>query len=269
MVTGETRQRRAVTDISSCGPGGRQSLRRPSKLNNKTGAGSVKDVTKNGSGRSGGALTTDQTVSSGLKCKLQPVITDFLIKGAQDIGSTELPLPQEISNTYGMVNGVSINGILEPEQSGAKPVLTPSQMVEMQNMTENQTIELTGLKDGAGSAGFITDIDRIQSEYKRDQEGNLADILTEPNGTRASRNWNLVAEELLIMEKQNAESGQAEGDVRNADWSKEGGDKFYSLTEDSEGNSSDGVQSNKEDNLSSELETSLSSAIGPTFKQLQ
>ncbi|KAJ1143575.1 hypothetical protein NDU88_009882 [Pleurodeles waltl] len=192
MVTGGTQQRQARADISSSSPGDMWSLTRPSKLNNKTGVGSVKDVTENGCGRSGRALTTDQAVSSGLKCKPQPVITDILFKGAQDIGSTELPLRQESSNTYGKVNGGSNNRILDLEQSGTKPVITPSHMVETQNMTENQTTEFTGLMDLAGSAGSTTDIDRIQLEHKRDKEGNTADILTEPNGTRAIRNWNLV-----------------------------------------------------------------------------
>ncbi|KAJ1194269.1 hypothetical protein NDU88_003558 [Pleurodeles waltl] len=142
-------------------------------------------------------------------------------------------------------------------------------MMEMQNRVENQTIELMGVTERAGSAGHITNIDRLHSEYKRDQEGNPADILIEPKGIRASRNWNPVIEELFITEKQDAESGQAEGVGRDVDWSKEGRDTFYSLTEDSEGNCSYGVQSDAEDNVSSELETSLSSAIGPTVKQLQ
>ncbi|KAJ1180603.1 hypothetical protein NDU88_005824 [Pleurodeles waltl] len=209
MVTGGTQQRWVGMDTDRCGPGGRRSLTRPSKLINKTEAGSVKDVIENGSGRSGGALTTGQAVSSELKGNPQPIITDFPIKGAKATVSIEPLLPQESSDTYRIVYGGSNNGILEPEQSGAKPVLIPAQMVETQNMTENQTIELMGVTEGTGFAGFITNIDRIHSEYKRDQQGNPADILTEPNGTKASRNWSPIMDELLIREKQDAESGQA------------------------------------------------------------
>ncbi|KAJ1187763.1 hypothetical protein NDU88_004533 [Pleurodeles waltl] len=219
MVTGGTRQRWARKDISR-GPSGRRSITRLSKLNNKTGVGSVKDATVNGSGRSGGALTEAQAASNGLKCKPQPAITNFLFIGAQDIGSTEPSLLQESSNIWSMVNRGSINRMLELEQSRAKSVLTPSQVVETQNMTESQTVELMGLTELAGSAGSAPNIDRIQSEYKRDQKGNLADILTEPNGTRVRRNGNLAIEEILITQKQDAEPGEAEEDGRNADWSK-------------------------------------------------
>ncbi|KAJ1114065.1 hypothetical protein NDU88_002304 [Pleurodeles waltl] len=267
MVTGGARQRRPGKDISSSGPAGWRSLTRLSKLNNKSGVGSVKDATENGSGRSSGALIAAQAVSSGLKCKTQPAITDILIKGAQYIGCTELPLSQKSSNICSMEHGYSINRALELEQPRAKSVFIPSQMVETQNVMENQTVELMRLMNLAGSAESAINIDRIQSEYKRDQDGKFADILTEPNGTRASRN--LVIEEILISQKQEAEPGQAEGDRRKSDWSKEGRDKFYSLTEDSEVNSTDGTQSDVEDNFSSDCETNLSSAIGPTVKQLQ
>ncbi|KAJ1207921.1 hypothetical protein NDU88_003311 [Pleurodeles waltl] len=74
---------------------------------------------------------------------------------------------------------------------------------------------------------------------------------------------------LGVTKEQDAELRQSEGVGKDIDWSKEEGDKFYSLTEYSDCKSSDAVQSDAEDNLSSELETSLSSAIGPIFKQRQ
>ncbi|KAJ1200312.1 hypothetical protein NDU88_004136 [Pleurodeles waltl] len=52
------------------------------------------------------------------------------------------------------------------------------------------------------------------------------------------------------------------------DWSKNGGDTFYSLTEDSEAISSGSNQSEDEESISSGLE-SLSSAAGPTVKLQQ
>ncbi|KAJ1159959.1 hypothetical protein NDU88_000463 [Pleurodeles waltl] len=255
-------------DTSSCGLGGRRSLTKLSKLNNKTNAGCVKDVNENGRSWSGG-----EAASSELKGNPQPVITDFLMKGAEGTGTAEPQLlpspPQESSNIYRIVSGGSNNGTLGSDQSGANPVITPVQMEEMQNMVENQPIELLEVMEGADSAGVINDIGETHPEYKKDQEGNFADILTEPNRTRASRNLNPVIQELLITEEQDAEPRQSEGVGKVVGWSNEGRGKFYSLTEDSDGNSSDGVQSDAEDNLSSELETSLSSAIGPTIKQLQ
>ncbi|KAJ1148961.1 hypothetical protein NDU88_001785 [Pleurodeles waltl] len=59
------------------------------------------------------------------------------------------------------------------------------------------------------------------------------------------------------------ETRKAENDGRNIYWSKDGGDKFYSLTEESEADSS-GYDLNEEDGSGSSEAESLSSAVGPT-----
>ncbi|KAJ1103796.1 hypothetical protein NDU88_001217 [Pleurodeles waltl] len=61
------------------------------------------------------------------------------------------------------------------------------------------------------------------------------------------------------------ETGKAENDGRNIDWSKEGGDKFYLLTEESEAASS-GYNLNEEDGSGSSEAESLSPAVGPTVR---
>ncbi|KAJ1135872.1 hypothetical protein NDU88_002301 [Pleurodeles waltl] len=59
------------------------------------------------------------------------------------------------------------------------------------------------------------------------------------------------------------ETRKAENDGRNIDWSKDGGDKSYSLTEESEAASS-GYDLNEEDGSGSSEAESLSPAVGHT-----
>ncbi|KAJ1089786.1 hypothetical protein NDU88_002931 [Pleurodeles waltl] len=61
------------------------------------------------------------------------------------------------------------------------------------------------------------------------------------------------------------ETRKVENDEKNIDWSKDGGDKFYSLKEESEAVSSGCDLSEEGGNVSSTAE-SLSSAVGPTVR---
>ncbi|KAJ1083667.1 hypothetical protein NDU88_003822 [Pleurodeles waltl] len=61
------------------------------------------------------------------------------------------------------------------------------------------------------------------------------------------------------------ETGKVENDRKNTDWSKDGGDKFYSLMEESEAVSS-GCNLSEEDRNASSIAKSLSSAVGPTVR---
>ncbi|KAJ1117778.1 hypothetical protein NDU88_005974 [Pleurodeles waltl] len=61
------------------------------------------------------------------------------------------------------------------------------------------------------------------------------------------------------------ETRKVENDGKNTDWSKDGGDTFYSLTEESEGGSS-GCDLSEEDGNASSTAESLSSAVGPTVR---
>ncbi|KAJ1114471.1 hypothetical protein NDU88_002708 [Pleurodeles waltl] len=64
------------------------------------------------------------------------------------------------------------------------------------------------------------------------------------------------------------ETRKVEKDGKNIDWSNGGGDKFYSLTEDSEAVRSGYNLSEEDGSVSSEAE-SLSSAVGPTVRPQQ
>ncbi|KAJ1179774.1 hypothetical protein NDU88_005008 [Pleurodeles waltl] len=59
------------------------------------------------------------------------------------------------------------------------------------------------------------------------------------------------------------ETRKAENDGKSTDWSQDGGDTFYSLTEESEAGSS-GCDLREEDGNASSTAESLSSAVGPT-----
>ncbi|KAJ1197647.1 hypothetical protein NDU88_001503 [Pleurodeles waltl] len=62
------------------------------------------------------------------------------------------------------------------------------------------------------------------------------------------------------------ETRKVEKDWKHIDWSNDGGDKFYSLTEDSEAVSSGYDLSEEDGSVSSEAE-SFSSSVGPTVRQ--
>ncbi|KAJ1181035.1 hypothetical protein NDU88_006246 [Pleurodeles waltl] len=64
------------------------------------------------------------------------------------------------------------------------------------------------------------------------------------------------------------ETRKAENDGKNIDWSKDEGDKFYSLTKESEAVSTGCDLSEEDGSVSSEAE-SLSSAVGPTLRPLR
>ncbi|KAJ1200212.1 hypothetical protein NDU88_004038 [Pleurodeles waltl] len=64
------------------------------------------------------------------------------------------------------------------------------------------------------------------------------------------------------------ETRKVENEGKNTDWSKDGGDKFYSLMEESEAVSS-GCDRSEEDGNASSTAESLSSAVGPTVRPQQ
>ncbi|KAJ1105081.1 hypothetical protein NDU88_002489 [Pleurodeles waltl] len=170
-----------------------------------------------------------------------------------------------------MENADSSNLALEFAQTLERSATGPLHTVKAQMETQIQPAESMSLIDTIGSAGSATSTDKMQLGHKSDKEGfpKSTDILIEPNGTKDRSNGNPATEESLITQEQDEETGKTEGNGKNTDWSKEGGDTFYSLTEDSEANSSGCTQSEEEDNISFDLETSLSSATGPTVKQQQ
>ncbi|KAJ1172599.1 hypothetical protein NDU88_004444 [Pleurodeles waltl] len=105
-----------------------------------------------------------------------------------------------------------------------------------------------------------------EQEERAKETHNLVKECPESSGRKG-----IVREETRIATGEDVnkdwtfETGKAENDGRTIDWSKDGGDTFYSLTEKSEAASS-GYDLNEEDGSSSSEAESLSPAVGPTVR---
>ncbi|KAJ1203107.1 hypothetical protein NDU88_006901 [Pleurodeles waltl] len=142
---------------------------------------------------------------------------------------------------------------------------------------QSQPAETWSVADLTGATTSVVSLVEIQlqkdnepeilKEGIQDTDDKLPESHIKRTSTRNSKDP--IIDGGPIAEGQDEEIGKTEWNRKNLDWSKEGGQKMYSLTEDSEPISSICNQSEDEESLSSENKTSLSPAIGPTVKQQQ
>ncbi|KAJ1193780.1 hypothetical protein NDU88_003076 [Pleurodeles waltl] len=96
----------------------------------------------------------------------------------------------------------------------------------------------------------------------------IRDTVDEPPESRIRKGKELNIAGYDAVKDLEVETRKIERGLKNIDWSKDGGDKFYSLTEDSEAVSSGDNLSEDEGSISLESK-SLPSAAGPTVKLQQ
>ncbi|KAJ1163049.1 hypothetical protein NDU88_003512 [Pleurodeles waltl] len=87
--------------------------------------------------------------------------------------------------------------------------------------------------------------------------------IQQEKGIEWQKERNTVGED--VVKDWTFETLKVENDGKNSDWSKDGGDEFYSLTEKSEAVSS-GCDVSEEDGNASSMAESLSSVVGPTVR---
>ncbi|KAJ1144092.1 hypothetical protein NDU88_010394 [Pleurodeles waltl] len=251
------RQKRTAKDWSSGGPAGRRSVTGLGKLSSKTGGGMSKYVP--------GLVR--------LKEMPQPAIINFFTSGGQENGSAGPSTPSKDTLMSAVENLELTKLTAELPQAEVMCLGGVLEAAKLHPGAESQPAETRSSVDLTGATTSAVSLLEVQPQKQIYKEGiqDIADKLSEShiNGISTRNSTEPILDGGQIAEGQAEEIGKTEWNEKNTDWSKEGGDTFYSLTKDSEAISSGCNQSEDEESLSSEIETSLSSAVGPTVKHQQ
>ncbi|KAJ1117266.1 hypothetical protein NDU88_005466 [Pleurodeles waltl] len=208
-------------------PARKRALRGSIKAGYKVSAGARRDGKDQIRG-----IQPDNRPRDRLQSKIQPSITDFLAYG--DPG---LILRESRIITEDLGGGAS---------RGEKGSCTDIKLGESsldsnnpQDRGEGQTSDVKKLEQQTRRSDYLIAHNNIQEQERAKETQSLIEGCLEScvrKGTAQERTGAATGED--VDKNWTSETKKVENDGRNSDWLKDGGDKFYSLTEESEAVSS-------------------------------
>ncbi|KAJ1143407.1 hypothetical protein NDU88_009716 [Pleurodeles waltl] len=201
------------------------------------------------------------------KDKLQPTITCYLTGGMQEYSSEHIESPPADNQLALKENHMLINGE-RARSEGAREILNEndSLLIELQGADGRLLGDLGNREDQKLSNNEEVNAPVSKSMQPRPVESNASVQVTQGEADIP----HMVCEGDSSYMVQSLEAGAKKTGTRKKapDWSKDGSDKFYSLTEDSDATCSGCNQSEIGGNISSES-GSVSSTVESTVRQQQ